>query len=88
MSKIIPEIREIRIEYSSGKHSPLLTIEVFHGKTDVEINLVPIMKKGRKRFSTDGLYAIGANREEAWEQFRKLMSQRINNQDPEKIYII
>jgi hypothetical protein len=88
MAKIQPEMREIRIEYSSGKLSPLLAIEVFHGKTDVEINLVPAMKKGRKRFSTDGLYAIGATREEAWEQFRKLLSQRINNQDPEKIYII
>jgi len=86
--KIKPEIREIRIEYVSGKHSPALEIEVFHTASDVEIQFKDTIRKGKKRFATDGVFAIGADREEAWELFKKLITQRIKNQDPEKIYIL
>lgn len=82
------EIRAIKIEYHSGKTSPPIDIEILSGPTDVEIQFAEPMKKGRKRFSTDGAYVIGANREEAWEQFKKLLSKKILNQDPEKIYIV
>lgn len=81
-------IREIRIDYSSGKTSPPIPIKVFYSDSDVEIELQEPMKKGRKKFDTDGVYAIGTTQEEAWELFKKLLSQRIKNQDPEKIYII
>ena len=81
-------MREIRIDYSSGKTSPHIPIKVLYSDTDVEIELQEPMKKGRKRFDTDGVYAIGVTQEEAWELFKKTLSLRIKNQDPEKIYIV